>query len=516
MLNRTFMLGRLRSAGLRSLARLVTPFVMPSRASRASLSARGRAYVDGRAVRVLPLALSIAVLASCGARTGLLEPDVVSDREDASEVIADVSDAPRVCVEAHDECGAVERCDNGLDDDCDGRVDEGCACVPGAVRPCFAGPPGRRNVGACRDGAQRCIGAGVTGEWGACEGGITPRAEVCNGVDDACRGCVLEESCPISCPGTDDPRVPPARPFAPYALRGGLFFQGPARAWRWSVRGGPCDTMSARPSFTVTGADARDAEFLPRLSGDYTVTLTVTALDGSELTCTFVVHVAGPGLRIELCWDLNETVDIDLYVRGPRGWGEPWWEHVGDYVPNLNSCSWANCEAVNRASEVPIDGGLDFGGTLPRADWGYSRSPLSECIDGPLGLAWRNLGYCNNPRLDVDNNTTMGRGRPENINIDAPREGERFRVMAHNFSGPLAHPVVNIYCGGRRYGTYGAAPDRVEHFEALAGFGRGAVWRAVDVTTHVDARGAVTCDLAQVHPPGQPTGFDVTVDEVRF
>jgi hypothetical protein len=474
-----------------------------------------RASVDAFAVRILSLLVALTV--GCGARTGLLVPDAPSDdaSEDVRDVI-DVDDSPRVCRVARDVCEAVERCDNGLDDNCDGRVDEGCACVPGEVRPCFAGPPGRRNVGACRDGTQRCLRAGTGGAWSACEGGITPRPEVCNGVDDSCSGCLRETNCPISCPGADDPRVPEGRPFAPYALRGGDFFPSSAARWQWTVRGGPCDSRVARPSFTLTGADTRDAVFLPRLSGDYTVTLTVVTRDGETRACTFVVHVAGPGLRIELCWDLNETVDIDLYVRGPRGWGAPWWEHLGDYVPNLDSCSWANCEAVNRAAEVPIDGGLDFGGSLPRADWGYARSPLSSCIDGPLGGAWRNLGYCGNPRLDVDNNTSMGRGRPENINIDAPRDGDRFRVMAHNFGGHGAHPIVNIYCGGRRYATYGEAPDLVPGFDAIGGFGRGAVWRAVDVTTRVDRRGAITCELAPVHPPGQTTGYDVTIDEVRF
>ena len=37
-----------------------------------------------------------------------------------------------------------------------------------------------------------------------------------------------------------------------------------------------------------------------------------------------------------------------------------------------------------------------------------------------------------------------------------------------------------------------AAPDLVTGFAATGGHGRGAVWRAVDVTTRVDASGAVT------------------------
>jgi hypothetical protein len=37
-------------------------------------------------------------------------------------------------------CGPTELCDPdhvGLDDNCNGTVDEGCSCQPGAVHPCF-------------------------------------------------------------------------------------------------------------------------------------------------------------------------------------------------------------------------------------------------------------------------------------------------------------------------------------------------------------------------------------------
>lgn len=493
-------------------------------------------------LRVLSF-VCIAWCVGCGARTGLRQPDArradvvddlrdadtpdlfdatdvfdapdVFDATDAPDIVdapdvRDVFDAADVCVAVRDGCEPTERCGNGLDDNCDGRVDESCTCTPGAVQPCFAGPPGRRNIGACRDGVQRCVGMGTVGAWGACEGGISPGPEVCNAVDDTCTGCLRETMCPILCPSPGDPRVPDGQPFAPYALRGALFFPGAAQRWRWSVRGGPCDTLVTRPSFALTGEGTRDAVFTPTLSGDYTVTLTVVTMEGTTLTCTFVVHIAGPGLRIELCWDRSETVDVDLYVRGPRGWGAPWWPSVGSILPNLDTCSWANCEA-------PIRGELqDGGGPVPRLDWGYARSALSACVNGPHGDVWRSLGFCANPRLDIDNNLEKTRGTPENINIDAPRDGETFRVMAHNFTGTDTHPVVNIYCAGRRYATYGATPDLVTGFAATGGHGRGAVWRAVDVTTRVSASGAVTCEVRPIHPPGRTSGYDVTIDNHHF
>jgi Notch-like protein len=78
---------------------------------------------------------------------------------------------------------AVETCD-GLDDNCDGQVDEGCQCVNGATQSCFTGPASARNVGVCSDGTQLC----VSGQWSSCTGAVVPTVETCNGLDDDCNG----------------------------------------------------------------------------------------------------------------------------------------------------------------------------------------------------------------------------------------------------------------------------------------------------------------------------------------
>lgn len=363
---------------------------------------------------------------------------------------------------------AVGPCD-GLDNDCDGTVDEDgyCPCSTGDVRPCFTGPASLRGVGACRDGLQVC-GDGEFATWGPCGGDVGAQPERCDTLDNDCNGCVddLAECEPhLSCPSPGDPRIPEATPYGSYTLRGGDFYHAEnALAFRWRVRGSPCDRLftgtyaDATPesgllSYELAGVDRENATLTFALSGDYLVELTVTTPTG-EQRCEFAIPVRGPGLRVELCWNrtgpgawaAGEAVDLDLHL-GKAGLTTSW--------EGAEDCYWRTC----RGQSSP---------------WGYTPSPLAICEGSQNGAVYSHpaVGYCPNPRLDADSRldgASESRYITENINLDHPETGDQYRVMVQyntnlasaggeNVSVPT-RPLVNLYCGGQLVASHGVFPD---------------------------------------------------------
>lgn len=84
-----------------------------------------------------------------------------------------------------------ENCSTVSDDDCDGNVLDGCACLPGSVEACYTGPAGTQNQGICAPGSRTCNANGMS--WGACMGQTLPVLEQCsNMVDEDCDGTADE------------------------------------------------------------------------------------------------------------------------------------------------------------------------------------------------------------------------------------------------------------------------------------------------------------------------------------
>ena len=89
-------------------------------------------------------------------------------------------------------------CD-GRDNDCDGEIDEGtCPCTDGNSRPCYDGPAGTAGTGICRQGSQTC----QNGSWGSCTGQRTPepQASCSDTSDNDCDGAT-NEGCPCDYDG---------------------------------------------------------------------------------------------------------------------------------------------------------------------------------------------------------------------------------------------------------------------------------------------------------------------------
>lgn len=155
----------------------------------------------------------------------------------------------------------TEFCDDGLDNDADGEVDEACSCTPETSQDCYLGDAALAGVGGCAYGTQVCeIGAEFGGMWGPCAGSTGPDAEVCDTIDNDCNGFVDDGA--GTCEDTPEPVPPPTEEpmAAPRCDAAGDVTP------RWvdeavTVTGSTCGAADVASLFCTRGAAAPEAYY---------------------------------------------------------------------------------------------------------------------------------------------------------------------------------------------------------------------------------------------------------------
>lgn len=307
----------------------------------------------------------------------------------------------------------------------------------------------------------------------------------------------------LDCP-TDplDPRVGGFSPGAPGVLSVASFVRGPMVTQEWFVDAEDCDAWVQTPSFTTSGDKSPELVLTPGRPGLHHIRLNVLAASGESATCRFPLQVGGRGVRVDLCWDANTTVDLDLYVHSPLNQA-PYF----DVDPATSPIDWITMDSCSAYTCGP----LRFN---PRPDFAYGDSPLEFCDAGPSGPAYRAAGHCPNPRASSDNNQIEANGTAEVVQIDAPRSSDVLRVMVHNFSNLPAVPRVFVYCSGQKVEEYELAGTPDNFFTAEPAL-PGVMWRVIDIFPQ-PLGDQFACTLLTLTSPTEPLQPFVTVNDVSY
>jgi len=127
----------------------------------------------------------------------------------------------------------------------------------------------------------------------------------------------------------------------------------------------------------------------------------------------------------------------------------------------------------------------------------------------------RARGNCINPRLDLDNQREMTRYVPENINLDAPRPGERFEIgVVHRSLAPRrTRALVNVYCGGALRSSFNL--DESAGFSDLASATE--LWRVANIDIGSRAADLTTqCSVSPLTSASSPTAPDLSDRDYRL
>jgi hypothetical protein len=418
-------------------------------------------------------------------------------------------------------------------------------------------------------GSLDCTGGELASWSGVCRGAQPPAiSDTCSAGDFNCdglernnarQGCACASD--VTCPTQPIVLAPYPNPTSIPAVDGAQWVAAAelanTRNWSWTVLGGDCDNVLPSPTFALyatanstaingrrgsrtpvrldqSGASAR---YVPDgsskliairatnvgngaagsrvhpafgLSGDYIVQGEFT-LNGTQYACTQKVQVRAPGIRAELCWDKvggqggTQGNDIDLHfarLQDVSGCARQGWNDTCAVGAGLQDCYYA-----------PGSGCTSDSTSAP--GWGYPSSQASACLGWSSKRSATGSQGCTNPRLDRDN-IRCDRGiadptsptfcGPENINLDNPRNGDRFVVGVNHYQNvggtSNARPHVNLYCNGERVLSVGYNPATGQtSFPLLLTPGAdesGDFWTVATIKANVSGGQLTSCDVATV------------------
>ncbi|MFT3839837.1 MAG: hypothetical protein QM723_22815 [Myxococcaceae bacterium] len=350
---------------------------------------------------------------------------------------------------------------NGFDDDCDGLVDEGCACTgAGTTKDCWLVPPTMANpqtstpVGWCSTnskGSLDCAGGEIAFWSGQCRGAQPPGHEVCAPGDFNCdgldgnpddTGCMCPT--PVVCPTNAITLAPYPDPANLTLIDGSQWVDASQRAnimnWTWTVVGGDCDNVLPFPTFALysqadsTAAGARKGTRTPvqfdATAQKYTATpgqpiIAIQAANyGNGVTGGQVYPAFGLSgdYLVQGEFDLNGTHVVctqRVEVRAPGVRAEACWDGVGDSsngndvdlhfarLQGNTACNgshgWdSSCGFGNPYDDCYWSSGAgcrEYSSSGP--GWGYNDSASTACLGWSSRRGTGTQG-CTNPRLDRD------------------------------------------------------------------------------------------------------------------